>query len=219
MAIMNPSGNHPAFGVQKDRPRDPEVHSTTRRKKLWNWEALTAIFWVRPRHTLPVMVWKSAKPAFRNLEALGLRVFEGALTGRSPRNGKSGCSRHAGCHRAPDGSDGDTRAGLFRLESRWRDVDRYGRPGPCLARWWKQTGGWWRPAAHFFLYPKTLPAMVAKAGFTVKSVTAPWKIVPLGLPFYQVAEEPAYASGHWKHQQLWYPDQSVWYGTVIAVKP
>lgn len=48
----------------------------------------------------------------------------------------------------------------------------------------------WRlmtPPQHtFFFSNKTLPMMAESAGFKVLSVNAPWKIVPFGLPFYQV---------------------------------
>ena len=48
----------------------------------------------------------------------------------------------------------------------------------------------WRlmtPPQHtFYFSAKTLSALVRKAGFKISAVDAPWKLVPLGLPFYQV---------------------------------
>ena len=48
----------------------------------------------------------------------------------------------------------------------------------------------WRlmtPPQHtFFFSAKTLKALLVKAGFKIKTTDSPWKIVPLGLPFYQI---------------------------------
>ncbi len=51
-------------------------------------------------------------------------------------------------------------------------------------------GDKWRlmtPPQHtFFFSTKTLKALVTKAGFEIRSNSAPWKTIPMGLAFYQV---------------------------------
>lgn len=62
-----------------------------------------------------------------------------------------------------------------------------------LSRLMKQKWRLMTPPQHtFFFSAKTLSHLVRKAGFTIECVDSPWKIVPLGLPFYQAGRRTGF---------------------------
>ena len=62
-----------------------------------------------------------------------------------------------------------------------------GNHNSLLSNIMKQNWRLMTPPQHtFFFSTKTLKAVLTKAGFRVIASDSPWKIVPLGLPFYQV---------------------------------
>ena len=62
-----------------------------------------------------------------------------------------------------------------------------------LSKIMKQNWRLMTPPQHtFFFSSKTLQNLLIKAGFKIEDSRAPWKIIPLGLPFYQVGSRIGY---------------------------
>ncbi|HRS39448.1 MAG TPA: class I SAM-dependent methyltransferase [Bacteroidia bacterium] len=129
-----------------------------------------------------------SKAGVQKSEALGLRVFEGALTADVLREtGKVDVVVMLDVIEHLTDPMATLGLAYSALNPGGVMLIVTGDHGSLLSKVMKANWRLMTPPQHtFFFTSKTLPAMVAKAGFTVKSVTAPWKIVPLGLPFYQV---------------------------------